>query len=130
MQNVKNNTVLTLLISFILLCTAGFAGSNDPDASELIGTWLIDLRPSPNAAPYVQEMTITSVENGRLQGTFYGSTMQHGRLNTAWGRVIFAFVTEDGSGVYNTTGELRDGKLVGTTHAIGRDFISPWTGEK
>ena len=114
----------------MLLLFAGFTVVKQPDTSELMGTWKIDLRPTPDAPPYIQSLVITSTESNRLKGTFYGSTIQNGRVNTDWGRVVFAFVTQDESGFYHTTGELRDGKLSGSTHAIGRDFLALWTGEK
>ena len=36
-------------------------------------------------------------------------------------------MTEDGSGLYHHTAVLRDGRLIGTTHSIGRDFLARWT---
>ena len=104
------------------------AAAFDPDA--LIGSWEVDLRPSPDAAPYYQILKITAVDGNQIKGTFYDSPIKFGRINTAFGKVVFAFVTEDGSGVYNTSAVLVGDHLEGTTHAVGRGFISPWKAER
>ncbi len=106
---------------------AGSTARPDPEA--LVGTWVVDLRPTPDAAPYLQEFVVTSVANGQLEGTFYGSSIEEGRINTDWGLVRFAFVTTDGAGVYHTSGRLDGGRLEGLTHSLGRDFLSYWTAE-
>ncbi len=128
-SKVEKASVLFVL-TVTLLLTAAFNASSPMIASDLEGTWEVDLRPTPDSPPYLQTMVINNVENGKFTGSFYGTTMQNGRINTAWGRLVFAFVTQDGSGYYHTTGELKDGKLSGVTHSIGRDFLSPWTGER
>ncbi len=119
------------IAAFVSLFVLGTGFSSSPQvASELEGTWLIDLRPEPNAAPYIQRMVITSTKGNKLQGTFYDSKIMNGKINTSWGKVVFAFTTRDGSGDYHTVGTLENGKLTGTTHSIGRGFVSPWTGER
>ena len=101
------------------------------DASSLVGAWRLDLRPAPDAAPYFREFVVTSVDGDSLQGTFYGAPIERGRINTAWGRVEFAFVTSDLSGPYNHSGrletDLRSGdRLEGSTYSLGRQFVLPW----
>ena len=128
-SKVEKASVLVVL-TLTLLMTGAFQASSPMSASDLKGTWEIDLRPTPDSPPYIQLMEITSVQGNKFTGSFYGTAMQNGRINTEWGRVIFAFVTQDGSGYYHTSGELKDGKLSGVTHSIGRDFLSPWTGVK
>ena len=73
---------------------------------------------------------IRRVANGEVQGTFYGSPITQSQVNTLWGRPVVAFVTNDGSGAYHTSFELVDGALRGTTHALGRQFLSVWTGKR
>ncbi len=109
---------------------ADAAASADADAGALVGRWVVDLRPTPDADPYFQELVVESVEGGTITGRFYGSPLIDGRVNEDWGTVRWAFATEDGSGRYHTAGELRDGRMVGTTHAIGRGFLSVWTAER
>ncbi len=101
-----------------------------PEAASLIGTWRIDLRPTPDAEPYYQEMVIESVDDNTITGTFYGAEITDGRLNLNWDAVHFAFVTSDGVGNYNTSGVIDGDAVRGTTHAIGREFLSVWTGTK
>lgn len=113
------------LASLLLLAAARGAGT---DAAALEGVWKVDLRPTPDAADYYQEMTISDVAEGTCAATFYGTEARECRINADWGAVRFAFVTRDGSGAYNHQGVLAaDGTISGTTHSIGRDFLSVWT---
>jgi hypothetical protein len=111
----------------VVAAVAGVAAGTDPDPSDLVGVWEVDLRPTPDAEPYLQEFIVTSVEQDSFRGTFYGTRIEEGRLNGDWGALRFAFVTTDGSGPYNHAGVLRNGRLEGTTHSLGRDFLSYWT---
>ncbi len=95
--------------------------------ADLEGAWTVDLRPTPDAEPYDQEFIVTEAGAGRIRGTFYGTPIEQGNVNPDWGALHFAFVTEDGSGVYHTTGVLRGERLEGTTHSLGRGFLSVWT---
>jgi hypothetical protein len=110
------------------------AGARDAaapaDPKALVGRWKVDLRPEPNAEPYYKDFIVKAVEGNTFSGTFYGTDFVGGHLNTDWGVVHFAFVTEDKSGPYNHSGSLRDGKLQGLTHSVGRKFLSVWTAEK
>ncbi|HEV2735474.1 MAG TPA: hypothetical protein VGV85_11590 [Longimicrobiaceae bacterium] len=103
----------------------GQGGTLDP--GRLVGTWRVDLRPKPDAPAYFQSFVVRSVEGSTFQGTFYGSELQNGSINTDWGAVRFAFTTRDGSGVYHHTGVLRDGALEGTSHSLGRRFLAVWS---
>jgi putative oxidoreductase len=106
-------------------------GSPNPSTDALIGTWRIDLRPTLESPPNYIEMVIDSIEDGVPSGTFYsGSEITNARVTNTFGVVRFAFVTSDGSGLYHTSGELVNGNITGMTHAIERDFVMPWRGEK
>jgi hypothetical protein len=122
----------------IAIAIAGLAGSAlagcstghspaAPQASTLVGTWKVDLRPTPDAEPYFQEFVITGIQGRTFTGTFYGSPISQGRLNTDWGAVRVAFVTEDASGPYNHSAVLVSGRLEGLTNSTGRDFLSYWS---
>lgn len=102
-----------------------------PNAADLVGRWRVDLRPGPDAEPSYTSFEVTRAGDGTLEGSFYNTPLEHARLNLSWGTAHFAFVTEDGSGPYGTSGRLvsRD-KMVGTTHSIGRGFLSVWTAER
>ena len=94
---------------------------------ELMGRWRVDLRPTPDAEPYDKEFVVTSVEDGSMTGQFYDTEIEDGHTNSDWGSIRFSFVTRDGTGPYHHSGELVGGRLVGTTHSPGRDFLSVWT---
>ena len=119
------------LAAAVLLLAAGTATASrwitGPGPEELVGIWEVDLRPTPDAEPYLQEFEVSSVDGNGFEGSFYGTPVTEGRLNVDWGAVRFAFVTADGSGPYHHSGVLREGRLEGTTHSIGRDFLAYWT---
>ncbi len=115
----------------VLLGCAKDSGADIPStAAGLIGTWKVDLRPTPDAEPYYQEFVVESVEGDTIRGTFYGTAIEHGRLNADWGQVRFAFSTADGSGPYNTSGVFNGTRIEGTTHSLGRDFLAVWSAER
>ncbi len=118
-----------LLVALVNLFAAGCQHSV-PNPNELIGTWKVDLRPTPDAAEYYQELAVTQVDGNTFEGTFYGTTIENGRLNKDWGELHFAFVTRDGSGPYNTAGVMEGGRLMGTTNSLGRGFLAVWTAER
>ena len=124
---------LATLIAAVVFLAPGAHGedrpSEAPRLSELAGTWRVDLRPTPDASPYYQELVV-SVSGDVVEGTFYGTPFRDFQLNADWGTLHFAFVTDDGSGAYNTTGRLVEGRLEGSTHSLGRGFLSVWTAER
>jgi hypothetical protein len=98
--------------------------------ASLVGTWKVDLRPTPDAEGYFQEFVVTKVDGKRFEGTFYGAPLSQGRINTDWGTIRIAFVTEDGSGPYNHSAVLTAGRLEGLSNSTGRDFLSYWSATK
>ncbi len=125
----KRLLLLTTLALTIVVLVA-FNRASPPDPANLVGTWQVDLRPTPDAEPYFQAFVVTSVDGDSLQGTFYGSPIERGRINAAWGSVQFAFVTSDGSGPYNHAGRLEGKRLEGSTYSLGRGFLLPWRAER
>ncbi|MBO6576636.1 MAG: hypothetical protein JJ896_13490 [Rhodothermales bacterium] len=103
-----------------------------PDAQDLVGTWQVDLRPTPDSGPYYQPFVVRAVEGDVINGTFYGSAVQLSQVNTSWGDVQIAFVTTDGSAQrYVTMARLGDdGVLRGSTYSPDRDLLQPWTAER
>lgn len=102
-------------------------GEATPTAADLVGTWSVDLRPTPTAAPYLQEFVVTGVQGQRFTGTFYGAPISQARLNSDWGTLRIAFVTTDGSGPYHHSAVLNGRRLEGLTHSTGRDFLAYWS---
>ena len=123
-----------LLLAFgLITSTAGAQNPtpSTPSAAVLVGTWKVDLRPTPDAAPYFQDLVVSKVSaNNSFEGTFYGAPVAQARINVAWGTVRIAFVTADQSGPYNHSAVLQGGKLEGLTNSTGRDFLSYWSAAK
>ena len=100
-----------------------------PAPEMLLGTWIVDLRPKPEAPAYLKKLVITSVADGKLTGTFYNDTpLQAGRINiTSSDYLCFAFFTDPGEGAYNTSGRLvSPDRLEGMTLSTSRGFLMPW----
>ena len=70
------------------------------------------------------------LDGNSFEGTFYRAPVTQARINTDRGAVRIAFVTADGSGPYNHSAVLRDGRLEGLTNSTGRDFLSYWSAVK
>ncbi|MBX7248959.1 MAG: hypothetical protein K1X35_07960 [Caulobacteraceae bacterium] len=131
MRNLVVGAILVIALSTPAMAqTTGPAAAEAvrPAAEPLVGDWLVDLTGKPGDGPYYADMHVESVEGDRITGTFYGSRIEHGRINRSWGTVRFAFVTHDqGGGTYNHSGEYVDGRLIrGVSHAVDRDFVMPW----
>lgn len=122
---------LFVLAASLALLTACSAVPKPPaNAAQLLGSWQVDLRPTPDAPAYRQPMTITRLEGRRIDGSFYGTPFTGGLVNTDWGVVHLAFTTRDGSGEYHHSATLREGRLEGLTHSTGRGFLAVWRADK
>lgn len=106
------------------------ASVEKPDPSAALGTWQIDLRPSPDSSPYLKEFKFTAVKGKRFDGEFYGYPFSGGFFNVDWDKLYFAFTTSDQSGVYYHSGYILGNKIFGMTLNESREFFLPWTGEK
>lgn len=99
--------------------------------TQLLGTWQVDLRPTPDAKPYLQQFVVTKVNaDNSFEGTFYGAPISQARINKDWGAIRIAFVTADQSGPYNHSAVLQGAKLEGLTNSTGRNFLSYWSAVK
>ncbi len=127
-----------IILAFLLSCPLGQTSTQrqtqsqvKPVATELQGTWTVDLRPTPDSKPYFQEFTVRKVyPDNTFEGTFYGAEVTQARINTQWGAVRIAFVTSDQSGPYHHSAILRGGILEGLTNSTGREFLSYWSAVK
>ena len=99
-------------------------------AEHLVGTWKVDLRPTPESDPYFKEFVVTAVEGNTFTGTFYDTEISEARINTDWGKLRIAFVTEDGSGAYHHSATLEKEGLEGQSNSTGRGFLSYWSAVK
>ncbi|WP_412067107.1 hypothetical protein [Rubrivirga sp. IMCC43871] len=115
----------SLWIALLLALAPSLAGLA-PDPADLVGTWTVDLRPTPDAPAYLQPFVVATVDGDQLEGTFYGSPVTGSQVNADWDGVWFAFETEDGSSRYVTVGRLLDGVVTGTTYSPDRGLLQPW----
>ena len=102
-----------------------------PDTmNDLIGVWEVDLTAAPGAEPASTYMEISQVKGNRVYGTFYGSEIESGYINTNWNRTVVSFITRDQTNQYFTSFTVRGDGLEGSTMTPGRDFLSVWTAQK
>lgn len=124
-------TILSLvLLPYLISAQKSSGEAPDPRPSDIIGEWIIDLRPTPDAAAYFQSFVIDEVKENRFTGSFYGSFLQKVVLNKNWDKLYFAFVTEDASNEYFHSGYFLGNQIIGFTYCPKRKFAMPWTGEK
>ncbi len=123
-------------IHTIIICFAAFLvqaqeqTSQKNDSQILDGIWVVDLRPSPDAAPYLKEFVVTVNNDRQFSGSFYDTPFTKGRMNTYWECTYFAFETKDQNNTYYHTGYILDDKMHGMTYCPNREFVIPWTGTK
>lgn len=126
-----NRRLFTAAAAAAIAFTSTKAAAADAvKADVLLGTWDVDLRPNPAAPAYLKSLIVTAVSGGTFSGTFYDAEISEGRINVDWGTVRIAFVTSDGSGPYNHSAVLRDGRLEGLTNSTGRKFLAYWSATK
>lgn len=100
------------------------------ELDSIVGTFIIDLRPTPASEPYLKPFKFTKIEGKRFDGEFYGYPFSGGFLNTDWNKIYFAFTTADQSGTYYHSGYIEGNKVFGITLNEARGFVLPWKGER
>lgn len=126
-------TILLIAIYLIpQIWISAQAQKNNPDTKVLIGTWEMDMSPYDKTDDNFAMMDIIKVNETSFEGDFYreGVQISNANINTQTGTIYGALVSGDGTGQYNSAFYLKDGKLYGTTHSIGRDFLAVWTAVK
>lgn len=127
-------TALFLLFSSVVMAQVEkknqTSASNRLIADSILGTWVIDLRPTPDSEPYLKDFKFTKIEGKQFDGEFYGYPFQAGFLNIDWEKIYFAFTTADQSGTYFHSGYIEGNKVFGITLNENRKLILPWRGEK
>lgn len=91
----------------------------------LDGAWVVDLSAEPGK-PYTQPMQLTLHADGRVDGSFYGSTIEAGRWKEDRGRLCASFRTSDGVGPYHSAVCLDSSTARGQTWAEHRNFLFNW----
>mgnify|MGYP003630257349 FL=1 len=118
-----------LFISFIVLLFP-IKGEAQIDTKVLKGVWKIDLRPTPKSKEYFQLLEVKSIKGNTFNGTFYGSKIKEGLINTQWERIYFAFSSSDNTNTYYHSGYILDGKVYGISYCPNRKFTTPWKADK
>ncbi|RZN82890.1 MAG: hypothetical protein EVB11_06875 [Winogradskyella sp.] len=125
---------LQLLFFAFVLCSVNsiHSQSKDLDLDVLKGTWKLDMSPQDLTDNNFAMMKITKVDKNTIKGEFYrdGVKIREGRINTNLGIIYGALISGDNSGEYNTTFYYKGGILHGSTHSVGKDFLSVWTATK
>lgn len=98
--------------------------------NRLAGSWEIDLRPAPDAEPYLKEFVISKVAGKNFSGLFYGSEFEDGQFNGNWEKTYFAFSTGDKDSSYYHSGYIEGNEIHGISYSPDRKFITPWSGKK
>ena len=101
-----------------------------PVADSALGTWVIDLRPTPQSKPYLKDFKFTKIDGKKFDGEFYSYPFTGGFINTEWDKIYFAFTTADQSGTYFHSGYIQGNKVFGMSLNEGRELLIPWQGKK
>ncbi|MBK9658361.1 MAG: hypothetical protein WAT14_05990 [Chitinophagaceae bacterium] len=127
-------TALFLLVSSVVMAQVQKKNptsvADKPVADSALGTWVIDLRPTPASEPYLKEFKFTKINEKGFDGEFYGYPFTGGFLNLDWDKIYFAFTTADQSGTYFHSGYIEGNKVFGITLNENRKFVLPWKGQK
>ena len=122
---------IIIFVGFFLLPVISTAQKNTkPVADSALGTWIIDLRPTPDSEPYLKEFKFSKIDGKNFDGEFYGYPFGGGFLHTDWDKIYFAFTTSDQSSTYFHSGYIEGNKVFGITLNETRKFAMPWRGEK
>ena len=112
------------LLTVLLAATTPVAAAG---LADIAGDWVVDLRVAPTDAPYSKPMTLVIAPDKLVTGSFYESEIIDGRASAGNSRVCVAFKTSDGRGLYQTSGCLIDGRIVGQSWSEQRKFLLNWT---
>lgn len=125
----KTDDLQTINLSAVSVQRNGKSGAaGKPNAADALGTWVIDLRPTPGSEPYLKEFKFTRTDSSRFDGEFYGYPFNGGYFNTHWDKIYFAFLTKDQTSIYYHSGYIEGNTVYGITLCEERKFVLPWKG--
>jgi hypothetical protein len=114
-----------------MLLTALAALALQATPAQVAGTWDVSLFFSADAPPSSTVMVLSPQPDGTLDGSFYSSPFEEGRVAQRDGDTAFIATTRDGSGIYITSGRLVGPDVIeGQTLSTGRDFLMLWRAER
>ena len=91
--------------------------------------WVVALSAEPGK-PYTHPMQLTLHADGRVDGSFYGSTIEAGCWKEDRGRLCASFRTSDGVGPYHSAVCLDGTTARGQTWAEHRNFLFNWNAKR
>ena len=121
--------ILLLNVSNVIAQTDS-SNVNSNNSELILGTWIIDLKPSPDSDPYLKDFTIKSVDGNNFSGIFYDTQFEDGILNLNWKKIYFSFSTKDKNNSYFHSGYIDGDNILGVTFSPERQFTMPWRGKK
>jgi hypothetical protein len=130
LQKTDNNKTIQLSAVSVQRNNKEESVTKKPDANDALGTWVIDLRPTPESAAYIKEFKFTKIDGKNFAGEFYGYPFEGGLFNTDWDKIYFAFTTADQSGTYYHSGYIEGNKVYGMSLNENRKLMLPWKGTK
>ncbi|HAO87702.1 MAG TPA: hypothetical protein DCR00_02165 [Gammaproteobacteria bacterium] len=74
-------TKVVLLVVLALMLPCSF-GANEASLSRFAGEWIVDLRPTPDAEPYLQSFRVRLENEGSFSGEFYNTPFTGGVITT------------------------------------------------
>lgn len=120
-----------ITISIIAIVSIASSSAQTINSEDLLGLWEIDLRPEPNAEPYLQYFKVTEANETAIQGQFYGSPIRQGLVNRKFADTFMAFSTRDQSNTYYHFVRVIDENTIdGLTYSADRRLIQPWKGKR
>ncbi|MFK7787269.1 MAG: hypothetical protein AB8B56_19255 [Crocinitomicaceae bacterium] len=124
--------LLLFTSSLVLISSSATAQTEEIDLNVLVGQWKIDMSPQDLTDENFAEMSIKKVDENTFHGEFYrkGVKIKNAQINTQLDIIYCALTSGDNSGTYNTTFYYKDDILHGTTHSLGRNFLSVWAATK
>lgn len=116
-----------MLLAFVAALLSSPVNPVTPALARLNGDWIVDLRPTSEAAAHPMPMHLDVGPDGSVKGFFYASQIDTGLASDNKGHQCFAFTTADRLGQYHTSGCLKeDGSIEGQTWSEGRHFLLTW----
>jgi hypothetical protein len=124
---------ITLKILLYISISITFAQSDSAKTYKLnldniIGTWIIDLRPTPDSESYLKKFSIENIHGKSFSGKFYNTEFENGQFNLDWDKLYFAFTTKDANSTYFLSGYIEGDHMYGISFSPERSFTAPWTG--
>ena len=117
-------------VNFYLFPQTDSASNKNIDIEQALGTWTIDLKPTPDAESYFKEFVIEKIDGNSFSGKFYDTEFENGQFNLDWDKLYFAFTTNDANNTYFHSGYIEGYNIFGISFSPERSFTAPWTGQK